>query len=297
MYRGPRARPWCAPRGPWAVLVLVLALALGCAERDERTSPLAAYCKARVLGIGEVEVETDYIPHVINCENGSASFEALKAQAVAARSYLYYRMDRAGEIVDGTGDQVYSCGRSPSMLAYQAADATSGQVLMYRDTPVAAFYVAGAKQSAPECKGGAVDPTSTETYVTYNSGRRGGDVQQTALGWVHPENHANRGCKSQNGAACLSDAGWRHDEILRFYYGEDIELVQAHGSCVTEARPGPLGARSGGCSAGTGIGLVHGLGLGLLGLLALLGTARRPTRKKARKKARRKTRNKTRRPR
>jgi hypothetical protein len=238
MHRGPRHRPTGAPGG-WSALWapgLCAALLLACAKRDERTSPLTVYCQARVQGIGEVEVETDYIPHVVNCENGSAGFEALKAQAVAARSYLYYRMDRAGRIVDGTGDQVYSCGRSPSRLAYKAAEATSGQVLMYRDTPVAAFYVAGAKQRAPGCKGGTRDPTGTEQYVTYNSGRRGKDVEQTSLGFVDPKNHANRGCKSQNGAACLAEAGWRHDDILRFYYGEDIELVQAQGPCISPRR-------------------------------------------------------------
>ncbi len=215
-------------------------LALGCGRGDDggrRNSLLSAYCTAMVNGIGEVEVEADYIPHVVNCENGAAGFEALKAQAVAARSYLYYRLDRTGEIDDSTGDQVYSCGRSPSVLAYMAAEATSGQVLMYRDTQVAAFYVAGAKQKPPNCRGGTRDPTNTEAYVTYNRGRGGHRIEQTSLGFIDPKNHANRGCKSQNGAACLSEMGWKYDRILRFYYGKDIEIAQAKGPCVYPLPP------------------------------------------------------------
>lgn len=224
-----------------------LVLALASCSRSERVgqrlSLLTAYCQATVVGIGEVDVETDYLPNVVNCENGNASFEALKAQAVAARSYLYYRLDRGGSIMDSTGDQVYSCGRSPSMLAFMAVEATSGQILTYRDTQVAAFYVAGAKQEPPACLGGTSDPTSTEPYVTYNQGKSGDDIEQTSLGWVDPGNHANRGCMSQNGSDCLSDDGWIYDDILRFYYGEDIVITQAEGACVTPV-PGPDGAGS-----------------------------------------------------
>lgn len=216
-------------------LVSLVVVVWSCTRSErigKRQSLLTAYCRAPVVGIGELEVETDYLPNVVNCENGNASFEALKAQAVSARSYLYYKLDSGGEITDGTGDQVYSCGRSPSILAYMAVEATSGQVLMYQDTQVAAFYVAGARQTAPTCRGGEDDPTSTESYVTYNMGKRGDDIEQTTLGWVNPSNRANRGCLSQNGSDCLSDDGWSYDDILRFYYGDDIELVTAEGPCI-----------------------------------------------------------------
>lgn len=239
----------------WLAIVWCLGLP-GCSRkgRPDEHAGIAAYCEATVVGMGQVEVETDYLPHVVNCENGSAGFEALKAQAVAARSYLYYRLDRTGEIRDGTEDQVYSCGRSPSKLAYLAVEATSGQILMYQGTQVAGFYVAGARQNPPACRQGTDDPTATEEFVTYNTGRIGDDVQQTALGFVHPQNLANRGCKSQNGAACLADLGWRYDQILRFYYGEDIEVARAAGPCITPGEPPglPFPTRRAGCHAGQG---------------------------------------------
>jgi hypothetical protein len=191
-----------------------------------------AYCSAMVTGSGVVDVETDYLPNVVNCENGGASLEALKAQAVSARSFLYYKLANQGYINDGTGDQVYSCGSTPDPDHYAAVAATSGQVLMYDGVVIAAFFVAGALQSPPSCTGGTSDPTSTEQWVTYNWGNMGASVVQTPLGWVSPANDYNRGCLSQNGSHCLSDAGWTYDDILRFYYGMDIALVTATGPCV-----------------------------------------------------------------
>jgi hypothetical protein len=223
-------------------------VAAGCGDRRRgapRAGAPAAFCTAAVAGVAVVDVEADYLPHVIACENGAAGLEALKAQTVAARSYLYYRLTRSASIVDGTRDQVYSCGREPNMLHRMAVAATAGQVLQYRGVQVAAFFVAGALPGAPTCRGGVDDPTSTEAYVTYNQGRRGAEVAQTSLGFVDDRNLANRGCHSQNGASCLADAGWGYERILRFYYGEDIELVTATGACV----PGSVDSRpSRGCS-------------------------------------------------
>lgn len=203
--------------------------------------PLVAYCEANVEGSGVVAVEDDYLPHVVACENGAADFAALQAQAVAARSYLYYKLGRQGSIADGTGDQVYTCGRPPGPQHFEAAESTRGQVLRYRGTLIAAFYVAGAIPSTADCRpaAGDRDPTSTEQWVTYNEGRSGDDLEQTQLGWVDPGNLANRGCKSQNGANCLSRAGRSYEEILHFYYGEDIELVTAEGACVEPPPPPP----------------------------------------------------------
>jgi hypothetical protein len=246
---------------------LLAVAACGRAEIDSRAQPLDAYCSAMVVGTGVVDVETDYLPHVVACENGAASQTALEAQAVAARSYLYYRLDTAGMINDGTGDQVYSCGRPPDAQHYMAVEATSGTVLQYQGTQVAAFYVAGALQDPPECSGGTDDPTDTERYVTYNEGLSGDALIQTTLGFVDPSNYANRGCMSQNGSDCLSDDGANLDRILRFYYGADIEVVDAVGACIVgggdpdagpvgidpdaDLGPGAGGGVDGGCSVGT----------------------------------------------
>jgi MYXO-CTERM domain-containing protein len=213
----------------------------GCASGDplaegeplgEIGEELTAYCKAKVNGVGTVDVETNYLPHVVHCENGGAPYEALKAQAIAARTYLYYKLKTSGSINDGQSDQVYSCGSGPTATQIKAVKATAGQVLRYHDTTISAFFVAGAKQSPPKCKGGTNDATHTEKYVTYNEGLSGAKVHQTSLGWINPGNYANRGCMSQWGARCLDSAGKTSTGILKFYYGADIQLVTASGSCV-----------------------------------------------------------------
>ena len=206
-----------------------------------RESALEAYCEAEVEGTGLVDVEQVYLPSVVSCENGGADFAALQAQAIAARSYLYYKLDRAGRIADGQQDQVFTCGRGPNDAHREAVRSTAGIVLTYADAPIAAFYVAGAIPSTEDCRPAPDDddPTSTERWVTYNEGRAGGDITQTELGWVNPSNTANRGCKSQNGADCLAERGYTWDQIVRFYYGEDIGILQTSGACVAAPAPPP----------------------------------------------------------
>jgi MYXO-CTERM domain-containing protein len=200
---------------------------------------LDAYCTAPVTGSGTLDVETDYLPHVVHCENGGAPYESLKAQAVAARSFLYYKMETAGSIGDGQGDQVYSCGSGPSQQQIDAVKETSGQFLSYQGVVICAFYVAGSKQTPPACKG--VNDVATEKYVTYNWGLSGDGIDQSSLGWVSASNKRNRGCMSQWGSRCLADDGWVYGDILKFYYGMDIVLETATGPCITQQNTPPKG--------------------------------------------------------
>ncbi len=226
-------------------IILIISFLFSCQEIEKSMdsilletseSALTAYCEANVNGVGTLDVETEYLPRVVNCENGGAPLEALKAQAVAARTYLYYKLETSGSINDGQSDQVYGCQRNPSEIHYQAVRETAGQVLRYNNKVIASFYVAGAIPQVPSCIATPqdTDPTSTEEYVTYNEGNRGAQVEQSTLGWVNANNYRNRGCKSQNGAKCLANQGRSYDEILRFYYGEDIDLTQANGDCIDQ---------------------------------------------------------------
>lgn len=198
-------------------------------------APFDAFCEVAVEGVGTIPMEDDYLPHVVQCENEGADFEALMAQAITARSYAYYKLQSGGTITDGVGDQVYTCSRPPDAKTADAVRATAGQVLMYEGEVVAAFYVAGAKPGDRDtciASGADADPTSTEHYVTYNEGLSGADIEQTTLGWVNPANYRNRGCMSQWGSRCLEERGTRLEQILPFYYGTDIVRAQASGPCV-----------------------------------------------------------------
>jgi MYXO-CTERM domain-containing protein len=204
----------------------------------------AAFCEINVEGAIKA-AETDYLPRVITCENGGANFEALKAQAIAARSVVYYAMANDGQICDGQGCQVYSCGAQPQQIAYDAVKATAGQYLSYNGWLTYGFYVAGDNQQPASCvdtDNGNV--SSTEKWVTFNEGQTVYNVDQTALGFQFPEDvntngyGQNRGCMSQWGARCLENTkAYDHVGILKFYYGEDIEILQAQGPCVEEPPP------------------------------------------------------------
>lgn len=216
-------------------LVLIAVLLAACSgDRAPPGAALPALCQARVdttSGERIVDVEADYLPHVVACENGTAADEALRAQAVAARSYLYFTIQREGRIADSQSDQVYGCRRAPEPRHYRAVAATAGEILLHDGAPIAGFFVAGAPPRA-DCRGGR---GATEPYVTYNDGRRGDAVRASRIGGDHP---ANRGCLSQRGSHCLAQAGRDYQSILRFYYGADVDVVRAAGPCLDPLRAG-----------------------------------------------------------
>ena len=171
----------------------------------EAREALTAYCTAKVNGVGTIDVEKNYLPHVVHCENGGAPYEALKAQAIAARTYLYYKLSTAGSIDDGQSDQVYSCGSAPTAQQIKAVEETSGQVLRHNSVTLCSFFVAGDPTlNAPGCIGNDAD-APTEKYVTYNNGLTGNQVHPSTLGST--SNPVNRGCMSQCGSRCLASAG------------------------------------------------------------------------------------------
>ncbi len=241
---------------PVMMRVIFCCLAIGlCAATA--SAQFTARQTINVTGTGHVDTELDYVPNVVKCENGLASFEALKAQAVAARTFAYYKMNLQGFINDGTSDQVYSCAGSATAIHLQAAAATEGEVLYIRDNVgaqsdvlIAAFYVAGAIPTGPFNPAhpsavpnpGDSDPTSTQQWVTYpyESGHFGGSNLGTPLGFQGTPsnpNWPNRGAKSQNGADFLSDNSISYVDILKYYYGADIQLrtVDTTGTSVTYA--------------------------------------------------------------
>ncbi len=193
---------------------------------------LDAMCQVTVAGAVK-DMETDYIPHVTLCENGASnSEEALKIQAVSARSTTYYKkFHEKKDMEDSQSDQVYTCNWDDNGLkkTQAATDATSGVILRYNGKYVCTFYVAGTVPGSldSDCKSTSKD--GTQQYVTYNWGKTGSNVQYSPIGVLCDQ---NRGCMSQNGATCLGRKGWVWENIARFFYGMDIEIVQTSGSCV-----------------------------------------------------------------
>ena len=98
----------------------------------------------RLLVINEVGLE-DYVAGVVPHEMSAGWHpEALKAQAVAARTYvLYQRVANASrdyDVVAGVGDQVYRGRHGADQRTRQAVDDTRDVVVTYQDAPIFAAF-------------------------------------------------------------------------------------------------------------------------------------------------------------
>ncbi len=104
--------------------------------------------KGRLLVLNIIDVER-YLWGVVPSESiPSWPIEALKAQAVAARTYAYYqilhRKDRLYDLVDDEGDQAYGGVDKEHPRTTKAVMATEGEVLVYKNRPILAMYTANS---------------------------------------------------------------------------------------------------------------------------------------------------------
>ncbi|MBI5233686.1 MAG: SpoIID/LytB domain-containing protein [Deltaproteobacteria bacterium] len=111
--------------------------------------------------INELDVER-YLVGLINNEVSSKwHIEAIKAQAVIARTYARYQKERRqGGLFHVAGtymDQVYNGTDAEDNAAYEAVAQTKGQVLMYNGMPALAVYhsnAGGRTESVKDVWGG-----------------------------------------------------------------------------------------------------------------------------------------------
>lgn len=99
--------------------------------------------KLRIINWVSIE---DYLKGVVPYEIGqldSSRFEALKVQAVAARTYAYRQFDSKGndfDVYDDTRDQVYNGTAGEAVLPNAAVEATHGIVLIYDGNFAETYY-------------------------------------------------------------------------------------------------------------------------------------------------------------
>jgi cell wall-associated NlpC family hydrolase len=151
----------------------------------------------------EMRFEEDYLPGVVAAEMGDCKeLEALKAQAIAARSFAWQYLLKGAAIYDTGKAQAYLASRAVS-TAYEAhrhavAD-TEGIILTFNGKPVSTHY----------------------------SASNGGHVQNGHPTWEVPKDDpwdnsgklSGHGAgMSQNGAQNMAKAGKSYQEILAFYY-------------------------------------------------------------------------------
>ena len=97
-----------------------------------------------LLVINELPLE-EYLIGLINCEISSAwPMEAVKSQAVIARSYaVYQKLARRGapyQLESSVMDQVYEGSDVEDSRAARGVQETAGEVLVYDDKVIQAFY-------------------------------------------------------------------------------------------------------------------------------------------------------------
>ncbi len=197
---------------------------------------------------GWMRLEDEYLPRVVTRENGQAHAEALKVQAIAARTYLLRAMrdhrslGRTAPIQNSERFQTYAARATPR--AREATEATRGIVGRHRRALIIPNNGAGAHRHAEGAP--RRDPTHTERFVTYNEGRTGDAVRPSHL--ASPARSDNRGCMSQNCADWLARQGRSCPSILRFFYGADLEIEAERSDSAddsTTASAAPLLALAG----------------------------------------------------
>ena len=92
---------------------------------------------------------THYLYGVVTSESYSSwNIEALKAQAIASRTYAYYqtlvRKNWSFDVRDNTFDQAYKGFDGITKKAKIATNATKGEILMYKNRPILAQYTANS---------------------------------------------------------------------------------------------------------------------------------------------------------
>lgn len=130
-------------------------------EKNGRVHRYRGNVEIRPAGVGfnvinELPVE-HYLYGVVPSEMPvSFPAEALKAQAVAARSYVLSQLGNYGsqgfDVLDNQQSQIYKGFDGEHALVSRAVDETAGQVLCYRGQPINAFFHASSGGYTENCE-------------------------------------------------------------------------------------------------------------------------------------------------
>lgn len=167
--------------------------------------------------INDVGLE-DYIKGVVPSEMPSSwEMEALKAQAIAARSYALANLGKQAkygyDLKDNTEDQAYNGAGAETDRTNKAVDETEGLVLTYDMKIISAYYSASA--------GGMTNTNAWGAYVPYLHSVYSFD-----------DNVAKNGHgvgMSQHGANNLAKQGYNAYQILQYFY-QNVKFAKLNNS-------------------------------------------------------------------
>lgn len=158
--------------------------------------------------INDVDIES-YVKGVTPAEMPSTwNIEALKAQAIAVRSYAIANLGKHAscgfDLLDTTQDQVYNGVLAETQNATKAVEETTGLVLTYNNKIISTMYSAsagGQTKSALEAWGNDIPYLQSVKSFDDETGVRGHGVGMT-----------------QYGAKNLADMGYNAYQILAYFY-------------------------------------------------------------------------------
>ena len=163
--------------------------------------------------INDVDIES-YLQGVVPCEMPSGwNSEALKAQAIAARSYALANLGKRGslgyDLKDNQEDQVYGGASSETQKTNKLVADTKGQVLIYGNKVIPAYYHASSGgQTLPSSQVWGKDLPFLRPVVAYD--------------FDTPKNGHGVGM-SQHGANILANHGYNAYQILGYFY-QNVKL-------------------------------------------------------------------------
>ena len=201
------------------------------------TTSTEEYCPngITVSGVGTLDFE-EYVAGVVSHENAYKSEkdpknnEAMKAQAIAARTYAIKLTDNCSKkIENSTNSQMYS---KASKRATKATNETRGSVLLYKNKVFLSQYDSFCVDDS-DCPGATCTSTScTSTYTKIPSKEKHTLVLDKRFIWRTLPGQGHAHGMSQLIANQLQDEGKKYDEILKFFYADGVEITNAKGgSC------------------------------------------------------------------
>lgn len=191
----------------------------------------------RVYRSKQHKIETldieEYLRGVVPAEIGrGAPLEAMKAQAVASRTYALRHIiadrSKSYDVTDTSSNQVYK----PEKITAQSDEAicaTAGLVMVYDGAPIGAWFSSsngGRIKAAHEKWGGKALPYSVAKDDPWD--KHGGGGHGVGM--------------SQYGAMAMAEAGKNYAEILGFYYNDSFQFKQIGEVFMRTLRKGSNGA-------------------------------------------------------
>lgn len=178
-----------------------------------------------VSGSGTYDLET-YVAGVISHEAyQDEGIEALKAQAVAARTFAINSTNNCTTSI-GNSQASQTFSETPTDISIEAANATAGQVLTYDGSVFSAMYdsFCYADGDCPD----AVKNSDDSYTVTYTK-MPNGETHQITLSQEKQYSRIVKGGGHAHGMSQLvsyqmASEGKKYDEILKFFYSDGVEI-------------------------------------------------------------------------